>query len=117
MSVERYTVFGNQALDAMLSEIFSIVEENYIRRTTYESDMSNLSRRISALEAMSFVSFSIDEVTGNLILSVPDNGDVVNISIVNDNLVLVSNETDTDKVLERYTFDISDTGYLMMTFT
>ena len=117
-TVTRYSVFGDQALDSMLSAIFRIVEDNYIRRTTYESDISTLSNRISMLEALNAISFSIDESTGNLMLSVPDNGDEVNISIDSSgNLILVSNDTETDDILERYSFNINSNGYLILSFT
>lgn len=116
-TVAKYTVFGDSALNAMLSEIFNQVEEHYIRRTTYEADIASLSRRVSILEALDAISFSIDDSTGNLVLSVPDNGDAVNLSIVDGNLILVSNDTDTDHILEQYRFTINDSGYLILSFT
>ena len=118
MSVAKYTVFEEESVvDSMLSEIFEVIEGHYIGRSVYEADMLTLSRRVSALEALSEVTFTIDNSTGNLILSVPDNGDEVNISIVDDNVVLVSNKTNTDLILERYSFTINNSGYLMLTFT
>ena len=121
MDEQKYVVFnenpsGDSSLDTMLYEIFKIVDQNYVRRTEYDAKINELSRRISILELGEEIVFTCNMDTGNLQLEVPNDCDDIILEIVGDQLVLTSNDTPADIVLEKYRFDINDAGYLVATY-
>ena len=46
----KYDVFGSDGVDAMIRQIFIIVESNYTRRDKISEDIRGLTERIDALE-------------------------------------------------------------------
>ena len=108
-------VLDEAGLDVLLQAVFQIVEDNYVRRTTYESDMRTLNAKINALDVTVNYAFDIDTSSGYLVINVPDEAEV-DLSINEDGyLILNSNETTDDNAVARYSFNIDENGYLIAT--
>jgi len=113
--VEKMYVLDEAGLDVLLQAVFQIVEDNYVRRTTYESDMRTLNAKINALDVTVNYAFDIDTSSGYLVINVPDEAEV-DLSINEDGyLILNSNETTDDNAVARYSFNIDENGYLIAT--
>jgi len=50
MAITKTKVIDDHGTDTLLAQIFQIVENHYLRRTTYESDQQALQGRVSTLE-------------------------------------------------------------------
>lgn len=134
--IEKYKVLDDHGLQTMLTKIFRIVEDNYIRRTEIAEALAQLNARVTALEqggggyvipVADSISFLIPEDSTNLIFQVTN--DALDVSFVS----LYINE-DGDAILEyddtqplttqqqrivdaisAYSFNINEDGELIVT--
>jgi len=112
---EKFHVLDSTGLGTFASALFAIIEATYVRRTTYESDISTLTGRIDELDAFNTYNCEVDPDTGNLIFTIPD-GENVSLTIDNSgDLILNSNDSTIDKALQHYSFSINSNGVLYLT--
>ena len=115
MAIEKFHVLDSSGLYTAALEIFQLVEDTYVRRTTYESDLSSLNERLILLEMFDTYTCEIDPVTGNLVFIVPDDASPTMSIDSNGDLILTSYDSTVDKALECYSFNIDANGVLRLT--
>ena len=114
MATEKFHVLDNTGVFAFALEVFRLIEDTYVRRTTYESALSTLNERITVLEIFDTYTCEIDP-NGNLVFRIPEEDDL-DLSIdANGDLILNSYDTTADKALEHYSFNIEENGALYLT--
>lgn len=116
ISVTPESILNEAELAVMLKDIFRIVEDNYIRRTTYEADMSALSERVLMLESITNYKLSVND-EGYLTINLQSGETAPTVSIdSNGNLILDDNNTSVDKFLKQFTFNVNSDGELIATY-
>lgn len=116
ISVTPESILNEAGLAVMLEDIFRIVEDNYIRRTTYEADMSALSERVLMLESITNYKLSVND-EGYLTINLQSGETAPTVSIdSNGNLILDDNNTSVDKFLKQFTFNVNSDGELIATY-
>jgi len=116
ISVTPESILNEAGLAVMLEDIFRIVEDNYIRRTTYEADMSALSERVLMLESITNYKLSVND-EGYLTINLQSGETAPIVSIdSNGNLILDDNDTSVDKFLKQFTFNVNSDGELIATY-
>jgi hypothetical protein len=116
ISVTPESILNEAGLAVMLEDIFRIVEDNYIRRTTYEADMSALSERVLMLESITNYKLSVND-EGYLTINLQSGETAPTVSIdSNGNLILDDNDTSVDKFLKQFTFNVNSDGELIATY-
>ena len=112
---EKYAVLDREGMNRLLADIFRTVEATYVRRSVYEADMYALSERIGALAISDTYNFSVHHTSGDLIFRCPDSTEV-DLAINSEGyLIMNSNDTNTDKVISQYHFEVDEDGYLIAT--
>lgn len=113
-TVDKFHALDTTGVFNAAAEIFQLVENTYVRRTTYETDLSSLNERIKLLEVFDIYSCMIDPETGNLVFTIPDE-DTVELAINSSgDLILTSYGTVIDNALECYSFEIRSDGMLYL---
>lgn len=116
ISVTPESILNEAGLAVMLEDIFRIVEDNYIRRATYEADMSALSERVLMLESITNYKLSVND-EGYLTINLQSGETAPTVSIdSNGNLILDDNNTSVDKFLKQFTFNVNSDGELIATY-
>lgn len=115
MAATPISLLDGNGLDKTLEEIFAIVEQTYIRRSTYETAIEELSGRIDALNI--YDQYPCDISTGDLIFTMPDDASVTMAINSSGELELTVGDTltEAEEALSRYNFDINSNGYLILT--
>lgn len=113
--VEKYKVLDDSGLDVLLQALFNVIENNYVLRSTYESEIAALTDRVEVLEVVRTYGLSMDGASGNLTIEVPDDADVSLSIDANGDLILTSDDTEADLAISRYRFSINDDGELIAT--
>lgn len=116
MAVTPMNVLDDTGFSAAFAEAFQLIENNYIRRTTYETDIADLVSRIDALNI--YDQYPCDISTGDLIFTMPDDANV-NLAVNASGELELTTASDTlttaEKALSKYNFDINENGYLVLT--
>lgn len=114
MAVQKTYVIEEINVQDLAEAVFRIVEDNYIRRTTYEEEVQELQDRIAALEAVNLYQFEVDD-SGDLTMVIPETEDPsVNLEVVGNNLIL-SMDDGVTSTLETYSFAPNSDGDLILT--
>lgn len=114
MAVEQFHVLDNVGLYSFAAEVFRLVEDTYVRRTTYNAAVGALSERVTILELLDTYECEIDS-NGNLVFHIPQE-DTVDMEINSSGyLILNSSDTTADRALEHYSFNIGSDGNLYLT--
>ena len=112
----KESIINGPGFDTAWRAIFRIVEDNYVRRTTYEADIATLVAKIDALEAFQSYDLKIDD-RGYLTINLQTGETAPTTSIdSNGHLQLDSNDTAVDKFLKQFTFDVNSDGDLIATY-
>jgi len=112
----KESIINGPGFDTAWRAIFRIVEDNYVRRTTYETDIAALVAKIDALEAFNMYDLKLDE-RGYLTLNLQTGETAPTTSIDSSgHLQLDSNDTAVDKFLKQFAFDVNANGELIATY-
>lgn len=115
---EQFELLDGKGMDTLLTAIFQQIDEHYVRKSVYQTDIATLVARINVLNpdaVYARYNLSVDSDSGDLIFMIPDDEDIT--LYINDNgdLILVSNGTAGDITLASTRFYVNDVGDLIMT--
>ena len=71
---QRFAVLDYEGVLQMASTIFAYVENTYVRRSVYESDIATLTSRVDAVDAVNRYEFDLDPQTGQLTFTQDNDG-------------------------------------------
>ena len=118
---QRFAVLDYEGVLQMASTIFAYVENTYVRRSVYESDIATLTSRVDAVDAVNRYEFDLDPQTGQLTFTLPDD-ETCDLSVdENGYLVLTECKKKSKRdfivilVLSHYTFTQDNDGILYLT--
>ena len=114
MSVVAKNIIDDENLNTLLEAIFYVVEQNYIRRTVHEEELSALNERVDILEALIDYKFEVPQSSGNLTLTVAETVDV-DLAINNSGNLILTKDEDESSPLENFSFSQTSLGNLELT--
>lgn len=106
-TLEQYKIIEENGLNQALRSIFQTVENNYLRRTSYQSDMQALVARIDEME--NYINYGIRLEDDNLVVTLQGSEAAPNTSIDSSgNLILDPTTSNVDKFLQTLTFSVEN---------
>lgn len=115
MAITQLKEISNNNVLTFLTNVFQKIENNYIRRTTYDTKIAQLEGELDKLKLVLEYPFVINPTTGHLSIVVPNDANPSFTVSSAGALTLTSNDTDVDNNIELYTFSINSDGDLIAT--
>lgn len=115
MAITQLKEISNNNALTFLTNVFQKIENNYIRRTTYDAKIQELEGELDKLKLVLEYPFVVNPTTGHLSIVVPNDANP-SFTVSSDGaLTLSSNDTDVDNNIELYTFSVTSDGDLIAT--
>lgn len=111
----KYTILDDNGVLTLAEEIFKLIKRDYATSDAMNEALAELEAKLNSTDVLISLNPHINE-NGELIINYPEGEDAPALSI-NDAgyLILSDSGSDTDVKIAKMSFEINDTGYLVVT--